>query len=216
MCTCSSSILCKFEHNRNLDASLYKQVLWAGFDKLELHPSSFKHVLLVGYSNGFQVLDVEDAANVCELVSKRDGPVTFLQMQPTPVYSDGTEGFRTSHPMLLVVAGDETNGSGMVQGGRLSALIRDNSSETPNGNCISTPTVVRFYSLKSHSYVHVLRFRSAVYIVRCSPRIVAVALAAQVSFSWCSYLLLNDIEEYMLLIYFGVLICFNYIPGILL
>uniref|UniRef100_A0A0E0L2E8 Uncharacterized protein n=1 Tax=Oryza punctata TaxID=4537 RepID=A0A0E0L2E8_ORYPU len=156
------------------------QVLWAGFDKLELHPSSFKHVLLVGYSNGFQVLDVEDAANVCELVSKRDGPVTFLQMQPTPVYSDGNEGFRASHPMLLVVAGDETNGLGMVQGGRLSALIRDNSSEPPNGNCISTPTVVRFYSLKSHTYVHVLRFRSAVYIVRCSPRIVAVALAAQV------------------------------------
>ncbi|KAM0902310.1 hypothetical protein ACQ4PT_019357 [Festuca glaucescens] len=156
------------------------QVLWAGFDKLELHPSSFKHVLLVGYSNGFQVLDVEDAANVCELVSKRDGPVTFLQMQPTPLYSEETEGFRASHPMLLVVAGDETNGMGMVQGGRLSALIRDTNSEPQNGNCISTPTVVRFYSLKSHTYVHVLRFRSAVYIVRCSPRIVAVALAAQI------------------------------------
>ncbi|KAG8085535.1 hypothetical protein GUJ93_ZPchr0010g7759 [Zizania palustris] len=156
------------------------QVLWAGFDKLELQPSSFKHVLLVGYSNGFQVLDVEDAANVCELVSKRDGPVTFLQMQPTPVYSECTEGFRSSHPMLLVVAGDETNGLGVVQGGRLSALIRDNSSDPPTGNCISTPTVVRFYSLKSHTYVHVLRFRSAVYIVRCCPRIVAVALAAQV------------------------------------
>ncbi|PNT71283.1 autophagy-related protein 18h [Brachypodium distachyon] len=156
------------------------QVLWAGFDKLELHPSSFKHVLLVGYSNGFQVLDVEDAANVCELVSKRDGPVTFLQMQPTPLYSESTEGFRASHPMLLVVAGDETNGLGMVQGGRLSALIRDTNSEPQTGNCISTPTVVRFYSLKSHTYVHVLRFRSAVYIVRCSPRIVAVALAAQI------------------------------------
>ncbi|KAM3410415.1 hypothetical protein ACQJBY_002556 [Aegilops geniculata] len=156
------------------------QVLWAGFDKLELHPSSFKHVLLVGYSNGFQVLDVEDAANVCELVSKRDGPVTFLQMQPTPLYSEETEGFRASHPMLLVVAGDETNGLGMVQGGRLSALIRDTSTEPQTGNCISTPTVVRFYSLKSHTYVHVLRFRSAVYIVRCSPRVVAVALAAQI------------------------------------
>lgn len=156
------------------------QVLWAGFDKLELHASSFKHVLLVGYSNGFQVLDVEDAANVCELVSKRDGPVTFLQMQPTPLYSEETEGFRASHPMLLVVAGDETNGLGMVQGGRLSALIRDTSSEPQTGNCISTPTVVRFYSLKSHTYVHVLRFRSAVYIVRCSPRVVAVALAAQI------------------------------------
>lgn len=77
--------------------------------------------------------------------------------------------------------GDETNGSGTVQGGRLSALIRDNNSEPQVGNCISAPTVVRFYSLKSNSYVHVLRFRSAVYNVRCSPRIVAVALAAQVS-----------------------------------
>ncbi|XP_074571532.1 LOW QUALITY PROTEIN: autophagy-related protein 18g-like [Curcuma longa] len=156
------------------------QVLWAGFDKLELGPSSFKHVLLLGYSNGFQVLDVEDAASVCELVSKRDGPVTFLQMQPTPISSEATEGFRASHPMLLVVAGDETNGSGVVQGGRLSALIRENSSEPQAGSCVSTPTVVRFYSLKSHSYIHVLRFRSAVYIVRCSSRIVAVALAAQI------------------------------------
>ncbi|XP_062179569.1 autophagy-related protein 18h-like isoform X2 [Phragmites australis] len=156
------------------------QVLWAGFDKLEFHPSSFKHVLLVGYSNGFQMLDVEDAANVCELVSKRDGPVTFLQMQPTPVSSEGIEGFRASHPMLLVVAGDETNGLGAVQGGRLSALIRDTNREPQSGNCISTPTVVRFYSLRSHTYVHVLRFRSAVYLVRCSPRIVAVALAAQI------------------------------------
>ncbi|TVU19320.1 hypothetical protein EJB05_35464, partial [Eragrostis curvula] len=165
-----------------LQMSVGAGVLWAGFDKLELHPSSFKHVLLVGYSNGFQVLDVEDAANVCELVSKRDGPVTFLQMQPTPVSSEGnegTEGFRASHPMLLVVAGDETNGMGAVQGGRLSALIRDTNSEPQTGN-ISTPTVVRFYSLRSHTYVHVLRFRSAVYLVRCSPRIVAVALAAQI------------------------------------
>ncbi|WOL01823.1 autophagy-related protein [Canna indica] len=156
------------------------QVLWAGFDKIELGPSSFKHVLLLGYTNGFQVLDVEDASSVCELVSKRDGPATFLQMQPTPSKTKGTEGFRASHPLLLVVAGDETNGSGVVQGGRLSALIRENSTEPQAGNCISTPTVVRFYSLKSHSYVHVLRFRSAVYIVRCSPRIVAVALAAQI------------------------------------
>jgi len=147
---------------------------------LELGPSSSKNVLLLGYINGFQVLDVEDASNVCEMVSKRDGPVTYLQMQPTPAKTDVSEGFNASHPLLLVVAGDETNGSGMVQGGRLSALIRENTSEQPE-NCITTPTVVRFYSLKSHSYVHVLRFRSAVYMVRCSPRIVAVALTAQAS-----------------------------------
>ncbi|KAA8550919.1 hypothetical protein F0562_002603 [Nyssa sinensis] len=81
------------------------QVIWAGFDELDLGPDSFKHVLLIGYQNGFQVIDVEDASNFRELVSKRDGPVTFLQMLPTPAKSDGDEGFRSSHPLLLIVAG---------------------------------------------------------------------------------------------------------------
>lgn len=118
-------------------------------------------------------------------------------MQPLPIKSGTIEGFRALHPLVLVVAGDETNGSGVVQGGRLSALIRENSDNNQSGSCASTSTVVRFYSLKSHSYVHVLRFRSAVYVVRCSPRIVAVALAAQVSRTflscgfevknWCNY-----------------------------
>ncbi|KAI0530830.1 hypothetical protein KFK09_000378 [Dendrobium nobile] len=144
------------------------EVLWAGFDKLELGPVSFKHVLLLGYGNGFQVLDVEDASNVCELVSMRDGPVTFLQMQPIPVKSE-LEGFRSSHPLLLIVAGDKFTCSSMDQGVHLCALMRDGSSKHHQENCKITPTIVRFYS-----------FKSAVYLVRCSPRIVAVALAAQI------------------------------------
>ncbi|CAL9770288.1 unnamed protein product [Musa acuminata subsp. burmannicoides] len=156
------------------------QVLWAGFDKIELGPSSFKHVLLLGYSNGFQVFDVENASSVCELVSKRDGPATFLQMQPMPIKSESIEGLRASHPLLLVVAGDETNGTGVVQGGHLSASMRENKSEPRAENSILIPTAVRFYSLKSHSYVHVLKFKSAVYMVRSSPRIVAVLFATQI------------------------------------
>ena len=149
---------------------------------MELSSSSFKHVLLLGYSNGFQVLDVEDATDVHELVSKSDGPVTFLQMQPTPSKPEGPEGFRSSHPMLLVVAGDETNESGVVQGGHLSAVIKDDCNESQQGTCIPTPTVVCFFSLRTNNInVHVLRFRSAVYVVRCSPRVVAMALASQVS-----------------------------------
>ncbi|KAH0470812.1 hypothetical protein IEQ34_000535 [Dendrobium chrysotoxum] len=155
------------------------QVLWAGFDKLELGPVSFKRVLLLGYANGFQVLDVEDASNVCELVSMRDGPVTFLQMQPIPVKSE-LEGFRSSHPLLLIVAGDKITCSSMDQGVHLCALMKDGSSKHHQENCKITPTIVRFYSFKSHGFVHNLRFRSAVYLVRCSPRIVAVALAAQI------------------------------------
>ncbi|RWR76612.1 autophagy-related protein 18h-like protein isoform X1 [Cinnamomum micranthum f. kanehirae] len=152
------------------------QVLWAGFDKLELGPTTFRHVLLLGYSDGFQVVDIEDASNVRELVSKRDGPVTFLQIQPIPDKLEGHEGYRESHPLLLVVAGDETNGTSLVQGGHLGVP----TSEPQPGHGVPTPTAVRFYSLKSDSYVHVLRFRSAVYMIRCSSRIIAVALAAQI------------------------------------
>lgn len=155
-------------------------MLWAGFDKLELGPT-FRHVLLLGYSNGFQVIDIEDASNVRELVSKRDGPVTFLQMQPIPDKSVGNEGYKASHPLLLVVAGDETNTTGAVLGCHSGGPIRDGTSEPHPGHSSPTPTAVRFYSLKSDTYVHVLRFRSAVYMIRCSPKIIAVALATQVS-----------------------------------
>ncbi|KAJ6305812.1 hypothetical protein OIU77_018605 [Salix suchowensis] len=152
------------------------QVLWASFDKLELGPGSFKNVLLLGYSSGFQVIDAEDASNVTELVSRHDDPVTFLQMQPLPAKSEGCkgEGYRASHPLLLVVACDESKSSGLILGGR------DGFNEPHMGNVAITPTIVRFYSLRSHNYVHVLRFRSTVYMVRSSRRIVAVGLATQI------------------------------------
>ncbi|KDP21528.1 hypothetical protein JCGZ_21999 [Jatropha curcas] len=157
------------------------QVTWAGFDRLELGPSVFKHVLLLGYQNGFQVLDVEDASNFSELVSKRGVPVSFLQMQPFPSKSDGPEGFRSSHPLILVVAGDDSNSLSTGQNqGRPGGLGRENNTESQFGSYINSSTSVRFYSLKSHSYVHILRFRSAVCVVRCSPRIVAVGLATQI------------------------------------
>lgn len=142
---------------------------------------------MLGYSNGFQVLDVEDASNFIELVSRRDDPVTFLQMQPIPAKSEDREGFRTSHPLLLVVASDEPRSSGPMQNGR-DVFVRDGCVDPQMGNLLNSPTAVRFYSLRSHNYVHVLRFRSAVYMVRCSPRIVAVGLVAQVSISCLSVL----------------------------
>ncbi|KAJ4848662.1 hypothetical protein Tsubulata_046670 [Turnera subulata] len=154
------------------------QVTWAGFDRLELSPSVFKRVLLLGYQNGFQVLDVEDASNFGELVSKRDGPVSFLQMQPLPRKSDGHDGFKSSHPLLLVVAGEDNNS--LQNHSHLGAGGRDSNIDSQSGNCANAPTSVQFYSLRSHSYVHALRFRSAVRMVRCSPQIVAVGLATQI------------------------------------
>ncbi|GLU07481.1 hypothetical protein SLE2022_244370 [Rubroshorea leprosula] len=157
------------------------QVTWAGFDRLELGPSVFKNVLLLGYQNGFQVLDVDDASNFSELVSKRDGPVSFLQFQPFPQDSNGQEGYKTSFPMLLVVSGDDTNTPVFSPNpGNLGALARDGRTESHSGNSINSPTAVRFYSLRSHCYVHVLRFRSSVCMVRCSSRVIAVGLSTQI------------------------------------
>ncbi|KAL4579852.1 hypothetical protein LXL04_016020 [Taraxacum kok-saghyz] len=155
------------------------QVLWSCFDRLELNPSTIKNVLLLGYSNGFQVLDVDDGSNFTELVSTRDDPVTFLQIQPTPEEKPTDEGhekegYKMSHPLLLVVASEETR----VQG--TSQTEREREREKDEESSMYSPRTVRFYSLKSHSYVHVLRFRSTVYMVRCSPRIVAVGLASQI------------------------------------
>ncbi|KAK1423686.1 hypothetical protein QVD17_18994 [Tagetes erecta] len=147
------------------------QVLWSCFDRLELSPTIVKNVLLLGYSNGFQVLDVDDGSNFIELVSCRDDPVTFLQIQPTPEQTKGQEGFKMSQPLLLVVASEEK---------RLSGPSNTERDESQMENSMYSPRAVRFYSLRSHSYVHVLRFRSTVYMVRCSPRIVAVGLSSQI------------------------------------
>ncbi|GAB2215189.1 hypothetical protein Droror1_Dr00019568 [Drosera rotundifolia] len=92
---------------RYLEMHSNSMVPWACFDRLELGPPKFRHVLLLGYSNGFQVLDITEASEVNELVSRRDEACTFLQIQPIPVNSEGCEGFQESHPIVLVAKGDE-------------------------------------------------------------------------------------------------------------
>jgi hypothetical protein len=156
-------------------------VQWAGFDRIELGQGNSRCVLLLTYLNGFQVWDIEDASDVWELVSKRDGPVAFLRVQPQP-FPEKCDGIlKTARPLLLVVTTDSTpcrnnGGHGGLSNGYSPVL---GSSALPLENQI-VPTLVKFYSLRSHTYVHTLRFRTAIYAVRCSPRVVAVALTAQV------------------------------------
>ncbi|XP_022851064.1 autophagy-related protein 18g [Olea europaea var. sylvestris] len=156
-----------------------EQVLWVGFDKLELGPAVFRRVLLLGYQNGFQVFDVEEASSLSELVSKRDGPVTFLQMLPLPAKCDGAEKYRSSYPLMVVVGGDEDDRPSPVQNYSYGCG-RYGSAESQSGNSVDPPTAVRFYSLRSNVYVKVINFKSAVFMVRCSPRIVAVGLEEQI------------------------------------
>jgi hypothetical protein len=142
-----------------------------------------RQVLLLTYLNGFQVWDVEEASNVHEIVSLRDGPVAFLCLQPQPIVQETHDGggeFKGVRPLLLVITGDTDSGNpspGGFSGGYVGGSA---GSRLGVGGSTLVPTVVRFYSLQNHSYVHVLRFRTAIVAVRCSPRVIAVALVSQV------------------------------------
>lgn len=164
----ASSILPSDDDDRHRE-----QVQWAGFDKLELGRGIIRHVLLLAYTNGFQVWDIEDADDVHEIVSKRDAPVAFLKIQPRPITLDTEDNkFKDVFPLLLVVTSDAI----VTEGG----YSKSGGSLPQSGGSSFVPTVVRFYSLRSHTYVDELRFRSAIYSVRCSPRIIAVALETQI------------------------------------
>lgn len=136
------------------------QVLWAGFDKLELGEGNLRCVLLLGYVNGFQIFDIEDENNVQELVSKRDSAVAFLQIQPTPFTSKASKWqFEAHKPLLLIVKDAITNeanseyGFGIVNGEGVGGLPQVEKSKFVS-------TAVHFYSLRCHRYVHQLGFQS--------------------------------------------------------
>lgn len=156
------------------------QVLWAGFDKLEIGPTDIRRVLLLGYLKGFQVFDVEDASGFSELVSRSNGPVTFLQVLPVPSNCDGDGKYKSSYPILIIVGGDEDEKIGLHlntgQGPTKCGFV-----EPSSGSFFNSPNAVRFYSMKSSEYIKVIDFRTPVFMVRCSPRVVAVGLEEQVS-----------------------------------
>ncbi|XP_054792659.1 autophagy-related protein 18f-like [Prosopis cineraria] len=171
----ASSIL-----DRDSDAD-HDQVIWAGFDKLEVEGDVIRKVLLLGYRTGFQVWDIEDSKNVQDLVSRHDGPVSFMQMLSKPIASKRSEDkFADRWPLLVVCTDGIFAGGSNIQDGFVSSCNGSTLNCHDQVNGIYLPTTVQFYSLRSQSYVHVLKFRSAIYSVRCSSRVVAVAQSTQV------------------------------------
>lgn len=144
---------------------------------MELGPTDIRSVLLLGYLKGFQVFDVEDASGFSELVSRRNGLVTFLQVLPAPSNCDGEGKYKSSYPILIVVGGDEdkkitlhpNTGQGPTKCGMVEPSIE---------GLLNPPNAVRFYSMKSSEYIKVIDFRTPVFMVRCSARVVAVGVSS--------------------------------------
>ncbi|GJM92906.1 hypothetical protein PR202_ga09412 [Eleusine coracana subsp. coracana] len=156
------------------------QVQWAGFDKLECGGGIIRQVLLLAYKSGFQVWDVEHADDVRQLESRHDGPVSFIQLLKNPIGTEKSEDIYADARPLLAVACDGTyTSTGNNHDANVPVSDGTNGS-FHNIGAENLPTVIRFYSLRSHEYVHTLKFRSAVYSIRCSPRVVAVSQATQI------------------------------------
>ncbi|KAL3503435.1 hypothetical protein ACH5RR_037884 [Cinchona calisaya] len=163
---------------RDLDSS-HDQVHWAAFDKLECDGCVTRQVLLLGFQHGFQIWDVEEVSNVHNLVSRQDGPVSFMQILPKLLASKQPgDKFADSRPLLIICADGCFPGGSNFQ--ECSPCNGNNQygHELTNGSGV--PTAVCFYSLRLHSYVHQLKFRSIVHLVRCSSRIIAVLQASQI------------------------------------
>ncbi|GAA0163299.1 hypothetical protein LIER_19198 [Lithospermum erythrorhizon] len=160
--------------------SSYDQVYCAGFDKLDCEEGTSKRVLLLGHRYGFQVFDVEEIDNVHTLDSRYDGPVSFMQILPKPVLcKKSTDRFAENRPLLMIGTDGSFLGGGNL-GGSPSSHNGSLQQSSVSANRCFIPTVVWFYSLKSQTYVHLLKFRSVVHLVRCSSRVVAVLQGSQI------------------------------------
>lgn len=101
-----------------------------------------------------------------------------MQMLPKPLPAKiSGDKLANNRPLLVVCADGSLSGGTHTQDGSCNGSIPHNHD---SGNGSTVPTIIQFYSLRSQSYVHTLKFRSVVYSVRCSSRIVAIAQAAQV------------------------------------
>lgn len=156
------------------------QVQWAGFDKLECGGGLLRAVLLLAYKSGFQVWDVEHADDVRQLESRHDGAVSFIQVLKDPIFTTKSRDiFSDSRPLLALACEGTHTGSGNNHDTNVPVFDGTNGAFHNMGS-ENLPTVIRFYSLRAHEYVHTLRFRSAVCSIRCSPRVVALLQATQI------------------------------------
>ncbi|KAL0039055.1 hypothetical protein WJX77_006537 [Trebouxia sp. C0004] len=143
-----------------------ENVLYVKFSLLESKTTAGlqqQPVLLLGYENGFQVWDLHNCAQIQELVSRRDGAVSLLAPLPWPQQPPRPSSpLCSAWPVLAIVPSPTAD------------------SAATSHSSMSSNHCVQLYSLQSHSYLHSLSFNSRVLSLKCSPRLIVVALDAQI------------------------------------
>jgi len=139
-----------------------RHITWLSVERVFWPPNDVVRLMLVvGYTDGFQIWDLQDPAAVHEVCSKQDKAVAQARMLPMPVPSASKD------PGAGGSDGDDRSLG--ITAAPLMAYVHK-----------AAPALVRLFSLKQHDDVHLLRLTEAARTLQASRRFFAVGFARRV------------------------------------
>lgn len=131
-----------------------RHITWLSVERVFWPPNeTVRHLLVVGYTDGFQLWDMQDPAR--ELVSKQDKAISQAKLLPVALGPIGADA-EASVPLGLSAA-------------PLMAYLHR-----------ASPSLIRLFSLKAHDDVHLLRLTEPAKSLQASRRFFAVGFTRQV------------------------------------
>lgn len=126
-----------------------RHITWLSVERVFWPGGAVRLLVVLGYSDGFQVWDLQEPGSPRELLSKQDKCVVLARLLPVPLVEDGEEDcLGAASAPLLAYAHRGTH-------------------------------LVRLFSLPSHDDVHLLRLTEPPRDIQASRRFFAVGLARQ-------------------------------------
>ncbi|PRP76066.1 hypothetical protein PROFUN_01782 [Planoprotostelium fungivorum] len=142
-------------------------VQWSSFEKLE-YKNQVYQVLIIAYNNGFQIWNTTNTESIDPILSKRESLIRCAKVLPQPHQNEIPENpFHDKRPIVAIA-----HSSSLLLAYKYSLSVfiklkRDRSGVENN---------IRFYSLPKNKYVNTLKFKTEVYGIQCSRRVLLVAL----------------------------------------
>jgi len=132
-----------------------RHITWLSVERVFWPPQeSVRFLLVLGYTDGFQIWDLQDPAAVREVLSKQDKAVAQARLLPVPLVPTGEA--------------EEAQPLGITAAPMMAYVHR------------GAPALVRLFSLKLHDDVHLLRLTEPARTLQASRRFFAVGFTRQV------------------------------------
>eukprot|EP00930_Biecheleria_cincta_P031954 TRINITY_DN22167_c0_g1_i1.p1 TRINITY_DN22167_c0_g1~~TRINITY_DN22167_c0_g1_i1.p1 ORF type:complete len:829 (+),score=116.26 TRINITY_DN22167_c0_g1_i1:241-2727(+) len=144
-----------------------RHITWLSVERVFWPPrETLRLMLVLGYTDGFQIWDLQDPSAAREVVSKQDKAVVQARLLPLPIPSDVEHGRGGAGAPSMTSDAAQPLGTSAAP---LMAYLHKGS-----------PSLVRLFSLKAHDDVHLLRLTEPAKSLQASRRFFAVGFAKQV------------------------------------